>query len=193
MKNQAKEIVDISNHLYKRGLSSGTTGNVSSRLKTVDKDIIAITPTLKSLCCLKEEDVVLVDIDGNILTKGNPSSEFYLHLAIYKNREDVNGIVHTHSPFATGFAYSEKKIKTHPRLGKVSGRFIKELDYIPPGSAKLAESVYDALGEDNVIILKDHGIIAVGNDLENASELSEFVEEFAKTQFISQLLNFCDD
>jgi len=193
MKNQAKKIVDMSNRLYKRGLSSGTTGNVSSRFKTGDKDIIAISPTLKSLCCLKEEDVVLVDIDGNILTKGKPSSEFYLHLAIYKNREDVNGIVHTHSPFATGFAYSKQKIKGHPRLGKISETFIKELDYIPPGSVKLAESICDGLGEDNVIVLKDHGIISVGHDLENAAELGEFVEEFAKTQFITHLLNFTID
>ena len=76
-----------------------------------DGDVIAITPTLKSLYELNEEDIVLVDLEGNLLTKGKPSSEVDLHLEIYKKRSDVNGIVHTHSPYATGFAFSSKRIK----------------------------------------------------------------------------------
>ncbi len=80
------------------------------RFKGEDGDVVAITPTSKSLYELNEEDIVLVDLEGNLLTKGKPSSEVGLHLEIYKKkRSDVNGIVHTHSPYATGFAFSSKK------------------------------------------------------------------------------------
>ena len=106
-----KEIVKISHELYKRQLVSGKAGNISVRTKLENKDIIAISPTLKSLKDLKEEEIVLVDLEGNVLTKGKPSSEVNLHLEIYKARNDVNAIVHTHSPYATGFAFSSKKIK----------------------------------------------------------------------------------
>lgn len=83
-------------------------------------DVIAITPTMKSLGKVKEEEIILIDIDGNNLTKGTPSSEVYLHLAIYKEKDDIGAIVHTHSPFATGFAFSNKRIKRLEGFGEIN-------------------------------------------------------------------------
>ena len=111
MEKNIEEIINVSDYLYKNKLVAGKAGNVSARFKGEDGDVIAITPTLKSLYELNEEDIVLVDLEGNLLTKGKPSSEVDLHLEIYKKRSDVNGIVHTHSPYATGFAFSSKRIK----------------------------------------------------------------------------------
>ncbi|MCC7554202.1 MAG: class II aldolase/adducin family protein [Methanobacteriaceae archaeon] len=193
MKNQAKEVVDISKYLYERKLVSGKAGNVSLRFKSENGDIIAITPTLKSLGNLEEKDIVLVDIDGNVLSKGNPSSELDMHLAIYKKRKDVNGIAHTHSPFATGFAFSEKRIKRHDRFGKISAPYLEDLEYEAPGSENLAKKACEALEEEETLVLKDHGIIAIGKNLEEAAELVEFVEDIAKTQFISYMLNLSDE
>ena len=117
MKKNIAEIIEVSTEIYEKGLVSGKSGNISARFKGENGDIIAITPTLKSLSELIEEDIVLVDIDGNILTKGKPSSEVNMHLEIYKRRPDVNAIVHTHSPYATGFAHSSKKIKRYEGFG----------------------------------------------------------------------------
>ena len=95
MKKNIAEIINISNEIYDKGLVSGKSGNISARFKGENGDIIAITPTLKSLSNLSEKEIVIVDLDGNILTKGKPSSEVNMHLEIYKKRSDVNGIVHT--------------------------------------------------------------------------------------------------
>ena len=100
MEKNIEEIINVSDYLYNNKLVAGKAGNVSARFKGEDGDVIAITPTLKSLYGLNEEDIVLVDLEGNLLTKGKPSSEVDLHLEIYKKRSDVNGIVHTHSPYA---------------------------------------------------------------------------------------------
>ena len=75
MKKNIAEIIEISREIYDKGLVSGKSGNISARFKNETKDIIAITPTLKSLSELNEKDIVLVDLDGNVLTKGKPSSE----------------------------------------------------------------------------------------------------------------------
>jgi len=188
MEDTIKSVVDVSKYLFERKLVSGKAGNVSCRFKNKEMDVVAITPTMASLKNIKEEDVVLVDLDGNVLTKGKPSSEIYLHLSIYKEKKYVNGIVHTHSPFATGFAFSNKKIKRLEGFGKIKTPYLDELDYEAPGSEKLAEKAVEALNED-VLILKKHGILATGSNIEEACSLAEFVEDIAKTQFISHTLN----
>ena len=188
MEDTIKSIVDVSKYLFERKLVSGKAGNISCRFKNNEMDIVAITPTMMSLKNIKEEDVVLVDLDGNVLTKAKPSSEVNLHLYIYKEKKDVNGIVHTHSPFATGFAFSNKKIKRLEGFGKIKEPYLEELDYERPGSEKLAKKACKALNED-VLILKKHGILVTGYNLEEACLLAEFVEDIAKTQFISHTLN----
>ncbi|MCL2114809.1 MAG: class II aldolase/adducin family protein [Methanobrevibacter sp.] len=191
MDDTVKSIVDVSKYLFERKLVSGKAGNVSSRFKNKEIDIIAITPTMISLKNVKEEDIVLVDFDGNILTKGKPSSEINLHLSIYKEKKNVNGIVHTHSPYATGFAFSNKKIKRLEGFGKIKKPYLEDLDYETPGSEKLAENAAKALNED-VLILKKHGVLATGNNVREACLLAEFIEDIAKTQFISHTLNLSD-
>lgn len=181
-----KDVVKISKELFDKGLVTGKAGNISIRY---NKDSIAITPTLKSLGDLKEEDIVIVNYDGDVLTKGKPSSEVGMHLEIYKNRDDVNAIVHTHSPYATGFAFSDKKIKRLEGFGKINKEYLEELEYKKPGSVDLALGAAKALGKDDVLILKNHGVIAVSFNLKEAGELAGFVEETSKTQFISHVLN----
>lgn len=119
MKKNIAEIISVSNEIYDKGLVSGKSGNISARFG----DVVAITPTLKSLSNLNEEDIVLVDMEGNVLTKGKPSSEVNMHLEIYKKRPDVNAIVHTHSPYATGFAFSDKKLKRLEGFGEIKNPY----------------------------------------------------------------------
>ena len=184
-----KSVVEMSAYVFERGLVSGKAGNVSARFKGENGDIVAITPTLKSLADLKEEDIVLVDEDGNNLTKGKPSSEVIMHLEIYKNRPDVYGIAHTHSPYATGFAFSNKKLKRLEGFGAIKSEYIKDIEYFKPGSKELADAASEALKSEDVIILKNHGVIATGETVKEAATLVEFVEEIAKTQFVTHVLN----
>ena len=146
MKKNIFEIIDVSNEIYDKGLVSGKAGNISARFKGENGDIIGITPTLKSLSDLSEEDIVLVDLDGNVLTRGKPSSEVNMHIEIYKKRPDVNGIVHTHSPYATGFAFSSKRLK------RLEG-FMEAIERTPLIDAPIATSIATfSLGDHSAYI-----------------------------------------
>ena len=189
MKKNIQQIINVSNEIYNKGLVSGKSGNVSARFGNV----VAITPTLKSLSDLKQKDIVLVDLKGNVLTEGKPSSEVNMHLEIYKKRSDVNAIVHTHSPYATGFAFSDKKLKRLEGFGKIKEPYLPFIEYEKPGTDELAKSASEGLGESDVLILKNHGVICVNENLKEAMLLAVFVEETAKTQFISYMLNSAED
>ena len=193
MKKNINEIINVSNEIYNKGLVSGKAGNISARFKTENGDVIGITPTLKSLSDLNEEDIVLVDFNGNILTKGKPSSEVNMHLEIYKKRSDVNGIVHTHSPYATGFAFSSKRLKRLEGFGEIKNPYLPFIDYEKPGTDELAKSASEGIGSEDVLILKNHGVICVGENLKEAKLLAIFVEETAKTQFITHMLNSVEE
>jgi len=189
MKKNVQEIINVGKNIYNKGLVSGKSGNISARFG----DIIGITPTLTSLGNLSEEDIVLVDLDGNTLTKGKPSSEVNMHLEIYKKRSDVNAIVHTHSPYATGFAFSNKRIKRLEGFGEIKNPFLPYIEYEKPGTSELALKASEGIDSDDVLVLKNHGIICVAKNLKEAESLAVFVEESAKTQFVTLMLNSVED
>ncbi|MBE6509740.1 MAG: class II aldolase/adducin family protein [Methanobrevibacter millerae] len=189
MQDNVKKLIEISNNLYNKKLVSGKSGNISIRLGKY----IAITPTLTSLGHLNEEDIVLVDMDGNCLTKGNPSSEVGMHLAIYEKRNDVNAIIHVHSPYVTGFAFSDKKIKRLEGFGQINQEYLSSIEYEKPGSKELALNASEGIKDEDVLILKNHGMICVGKNLKETEALAMFIEESAKTQFISIMLNSVKD
>lgn len=189
MQDNISKLIETCKNLYDKQLVSGKSGNVSIRLN----DHIAITPTLKAINALNEEDIVLVDMEGNSLTKGKPSSEAGMHLAIYKKRSDVNAIIHTHSPYTTGFAFSDKKIKRLEGFGKINNPYLSSIEYQKPGTKELAIAASEAIGDEDVLILKNHGVICVGENLKETESLSIFIEESAKTQFVSYVLNSVED
>lgn len=189
MKKNIAEIINVANEIYDKGLVSGKAGNISARFGNV----IAITPTLKSLSNLSQEDIILVDMEGNVLTKGKPSSEVNMHLEIYKKRSDVTAIVHTHSPYATGFAFSDKKLKRLEGFGAIKTPYLPYIEYEKPGTDELANSASEGIGKEDVLILKNHGVICVSDSLKEAMLLAVFVEETAKTQFITYMLNSVED
>ena len=193
MKKNIAEIINVSNEIYNKGLVSGKAGNISVKFKQNDYDIVAITPTQKSLSDLSEEDIVLVDMQGNVLTKGKPSSEMDMHLEVYRRRPDISAIVHTHSPYATGFAFSSKRIKRLEGFGAINNPYLPYIEYEKPGSDELAKKVGENISDDDVLILKNHGVVCLGENLKEAKLLAVFVEESAKTQFVTYMLNSVED
>lgn len=189
MYDDVSKLIEVCNNLYDKQLVSGKSGNVSIRLG----DYIAITPTLKSINRLDEEDIVLVDFNSNTLSNGKPSSEVGMHLEIYKKRSDVNAIIHTHAPYTTGFAFSDKKIKRLEGFGQIKKPYIACIEYEKPGTEELALSASDGIKEEDVLILKNHGVICVGENLKECESLAVFIEESAKTQFVSLMLNSVKD
>jgi len=185
-----KEIIDVSHYIYSKNLVPGKSGNISVRFQENGFQKVAITRSGIAKKNVDEEDVVIIDIDGNVL-EGNkkPSSETFMHLGIYKNRDDINGIVHGHPPYTTGFSMSDKPLKRLEGFGEIKNPIIPSVKYSKPGSEELAKDTSEMMRNEDVVILKNHGLVAAGVNLDEAATLAEFIEDSAKTQFISHVLN----
>lgn len=179
------KLAEISRYLYSKGLAPGKAGNISARAG----DAVAITPSGVSLKDVEPDNVIMTSLAGNKLTgSGKPSSELPLHLDVYQVREDVGAIVHTHSPYVTGFALAGESIERLEGFGEIKNPLIEMVEYAPPGSDELARLVADGLKKEDVVVLKGHGLVATGETLEEAALLAEFVESGAKTQFVARTL-----
>jgi len=176
-----KDFVRVCHLLYERRYVVGSGGNVSIR----EGDRVYITPTGSILGWLREEDIAVVDMEGNII-RGNPSSELKMHLAIYRSREDVKSVVHTHSPYTLALSVLEREIEL---ITPESKNLIKKICYLPyleAGSEELAREV--SRRKEDVIVLKNHGVVALGRDLKEAYIKIEVVEEVAKLNVLTHLL-----
>ncbi|MBT1248415.1 MULTISPECIES: class II aldolase/adducin family protein [unclassified Thermosipho (in: thermotogales)] len=172
-----EEILRAVRFIVENGLVKGTWGNVSIR----DKDYVYITPSGIPYDKLKEEMISVVDFNGSLIDGLKPSSELPTHLEIYKNRKDVNAIVHTHPVFSTTVSVVSSEI---PPLIEdavmILGPEIKVSEYALPGSIELAKNVVDALSDNNAVILKNHGLITVGFDIDEALTASLVCEKTAE-------------
>jgi len=183
-----EEIVNIARTIYKEGLVFETWGNVS--LRPTDSQIV-ITPSGISYEKLQFVDIIVVDISGKVIQgRWKPSTELPLHLAIYKEREDVRAIIHTHSALATAFAVCRMEIPVvTEELAQVVGGPIKVADYAPPGSSELAFNAIKALGkEKNAVLLANHGLVVVAPDLPAALQRCRTIERGAQIFLWSKIL-----
>jgi L-fuculose-phosphate aldolase len=184
-------MVEISSYLYEKGLVPGKSGNISMKFKKDEFERVAVTPSGVSLKMLDEKDILIVDMNGNLIYNSEikPTSELIMHLKIYEERDDINAIVHTHSPIATGFAFAGEKIDRIEGFGPIKDKYISFVNYYPPGSVELADAVSKGLNNQDVVLLKEHGLVALGENLDEATLLAEFIEESAKIQFVKRILN----
>ncbi|MEM3566750.1 MAG: class II aldolase/adducin family protein [Candidatus Bathyarchaeia archaeon] len=183
-----ERLVNVGKQLCNWGLVVGTEGNISARIPGTDK--VLIKPSGVSMGSLKTEDFIVVDLDGNkvegVLA---PSIETPLHTAIYRVRSDVQGVVHTHAPFATAFGIAG--IEIIPLQVEMFLYIPNGVPIVPfelPGSKALAEAVQKLIRDFNAVILENHGIITVGSAVEEACLLNRMVEECAKVQFVATML-----
>jgi L-fuculose-phosphate aldolase len=184
-------MVEISRYLYEKGLVPGKSGNISMKFKKDEYVRVAVTPSGLSLKSLTEKDILIADMDGNLIYKSEikPTSELMMHLKIYEERKDISAIVHTHSPIATGFAFAGEKIDRIEGFGPIKDKFVSFINYYPPGSVELADEVSKGLKNQDIVLLKDHGLVALGENLDEATLLAEFIEESAKIQFVKRVLS----
>ncbi len=186
-----EKIVNTAHHIYNKEMIIGKAGNIS--ILDEDNEHMYITASGTDFKSLKYEDIIKVNINdlSYVSNEENkvPSMETNLHIGVYKNRSDIKSVVHIHSPYATAFAFSKKRLCQQEGFGEITGEYITEVNYYPPGSKKLAKHASDALKDENSVLLKDHGLICVGKDIDEATLLSEYIEGIAKTQYITHVLN----
>lgn len=177
------EIVNYSRQMYDEHLVSATSGNISVRLPD-NENAFAITPSSENYARMTPDRIVIMTLDGEILSgpeDAKPSSEWKMHAALYKNKSNVNAIVHTHSPYATAFAVNRETIpmiliEMKPWLGGD----IPLAEYAPTGSAELGVNVARDIGSRSGCLLANHGVVAIASNLDLAYVRASYVEDAAK-------------
>jgi len=169
-------------------LTFGFSGNISAR--TPEDGLFIITPSGLRKARLNPEDMIIVNIEGNIVEGiRKPSVETPMHLAIYKKRKDVKAIVHAHPVYSTVFAVTGFDINPiTEEMILYTGGEVKVAEYALFGTEELARNVLKALGNRKAVLLRNHGIVACGRDLDEAVDVLFCVEREAKIIILSKLL-----
>lgn len=189
MSKEKNELVKIGKEVYEKGLVAGTWGNISRRLED-NPNRFAITPSGVDYREMLEKEMVVLNLDGEkIEGERKPSTESPLHTKIYSNREDIGGILHTHSIFATSVACTKRDIPPIVEdMAQLVGGSIETAEYELPGTEELAKSAVEALDDKNAVLLANHGAVALGRDLNEALKTAEIVEKSAKIYLFAKLV-----
>jgi L-fuculose-phosphate aldolase len=163
--------------LERRGLTQGTSGNISVRL---DERRFFVSPSGIPYDALQSGDIPLMDLDGRWFGRRRPSSEWRFHRDIFKSRGDIGAIVHTHSRHATALACSGRGIPAfHYMVAVAGGSDIRCAPYRTFGTQELSDAALGALNGRLSCLLGNHGVIAIGADLAAALALAGEVENLA--------------
>ena len=187
MEYEKEQVVRYGKKLIDRRLTTGSGGNIS--VCNREKKLVAISPSGLDYYETTPEDIVILDIDGNIVEgKHRPSSEAGMHLAFYKNRADVSGIVHTHSKFATAIACMGWELPAVHYLIGMAGHRVKCTGYATYGSDELAKKAIETIGDSNAVLLANHGLIALGEDVDRAFSTAEHLEFVSEVYYLTKTL-----
>jgi L-fuculose-phosphate aldolase len=179
-----KEVLEAALSCSKQRLISGTSGNVSAR--DPQTGLIVITPSSVSYEELAPADLPILDADGRVVQGTlRPSSEAPLHTAVYRERSDVNGVVHTHSIYATVFSVLSKDIPAVTVPLALYGP-VPVAPFKVPGSDELASIAVKCLGSDGrAVLLQNHGVLCAGKTVGDAMTCATYVEEGAQVAYLA--------
>lgn len=183
-----EEVYRLHLELPKYNLAVWTMGNLSARDK--DSDLVVIKPSGVPYEELSPQKMVVVDLGGEIIEGDlEPSSDTSTHLFIYRHREDVGGIVHTHSNFATAFAATGRAIP--PYLTAICDEFGMEIPlggFARIGDEEIGREILSAIGDSKAILMRNHGVFTIGDTAEAALKAAVMVEDSARTMYYAYQL-----
>jgi 3-dehydro-4-phosphotetronate decarboxylase len=175
------EICYFGRSLFDRGLTPGSSGNISVRCDTG----WLMTPTN---CCLGRLDPATLsklDADGNLLSGDKATKEAFLHMSMYSERPLSGAIVHLHSTHSVAVSCLED-VDVHEPIPPITAYYVMKigrlalLPYYPPGDMTLANAVKEVAGRHHAVLLSNHGPLVAGKDLESAVYATEELEETAR-------------
>jgi L-fuculose-phosphate aldolase len=181
------DIVEVGRRMYARGYTASNDGNISVRLGA---DRLLMTP--KSVCkgFMSTDMMCITDLEGKKLEGDrDPSSEMLMHLEVYKQRPDVQAVVHAHPPTATGFAVAGIPLD-RAVLAEVLTTLgsIPIAEYATPSTKELPEAVRKYVRAHDGMLLANHGALTLGSDVYAAYYKMETIEHFAKISLVARLL-----
>lgn len=182
-----EEVWRMNLELPKNGLVTLTSGNVSGRDKKTN--YVVIKPTGTRYEDLRPSDMVIVDLKGKIIGGSlKPSVDTLTHLCVYQHRNDVNGIVHTHSNYATSFAVLGRSIPIClTAMAHEFGRPIPVGGYAQIGEEEIGKEILRSIGDSAAILMKNHGVFTIGPSPKAALKTAVTLEDTAKTVFLAML------
>lgn len=183
--NYKQLIVESGKRMSGSGLTVETWGNISFRDK--ETGLVYLTPSAMLYDTIAEDDVVVCRLDGTIVEgERKPTIETELHLSVYRNREDVNAVIHTHPIYSMVYASQGKDIPLIiDEAAQILGDVCRCADYALPGSAELAENCVKALGErSNSCLIHSHGAVCVSGDMDGAFKTAKVLEVTAQIYYM---------
>ncbi|MBA4385757.1 MAG: hypothetical protein C0410_13550 [Anaerolinea sp.] len=177
--------------LYNSGLMVSNDGNISIRM--ADGNVL-ITPSGVTKGRISPDDLIVINLDGNIIKPAanpglKPTSEQPMHLEIYRQRPDVRAVIHTHLIFANALAISHGKVRMDviPEAAIAFGN-VPVTDFALPSSNQNAEAIRELIKDHDVMLIRNHGSLAVGKNLDEALINTERLEHVSKTLTFAELL-----
>lgn len=178
---QRREIIAAARSLFARGLTHGSTGNLSVRVG----DRVLVTPTGSSLGTVEAADLSLIDLSGAHVAGPKPSKEAFLHAALLRARPDAGAVVHTHSTYAAAVSCMDG-LDPDDALPPLTAYFAMRvgrlplLPYYAPGDPALGPAAEEKARTHRALLLSNHGPIVAGKTLGAAMDAVEELEETAK-------------
>jgi L-ribulose-5-phosphate 4-epimerase len=187
------DLVTLNQALLENGLVTWTSGNVS--IRDPETGYVAIKASGVKFPDLTPESIVVVDLDGNMIEgKLKASSDTASHLYIYRHRPEMNGVVHTHSNYATAFAALGRPIPVYLTAhGDEFGGPIPCGRFALIGGEEIGKIVVESIGSSSAVLLKNHGVFTIGVTGEAALKAAVMVEDIARTVWLALQLGQPDE
>lgn len=174
------EVLHFSKTSYQEGLFAGTSGNLS--VFDPEQKLMVITPSGLSYETMTMDDLVVMQLDGSV-KEGHrkPSSEWRLHKTVYEAKPGFHSVVHTHSPYATSFAVTRKKIPfVLIEMMLFLGGDIPVAEFAMAGTDEVGKTAVEALKNRYACLMANHGVLAIGKTIDKAHIAAVYVEDVAK-------------
>lgn len=185
LREEREKIVEYGKKLISSGLTKGTGGNLS--IYNRESGLMAISPSGIDYFQTKAEDVVVLDLKGQIIDGDKkPSSELEMHKIFYEKRSNIDAIIHTHSMYATTLSCLRWELPAVHYLLASAGKDIRCAQYATFATVELAKNAFEGMKDRKAVLLANHGLLVGASDLESAFSISEDVEYCAELYYRSK-------
>lgn len=168
-------LVEYGKKLIEKNLTKGTSGNLS--IFDREKKLFAITPSGIDYFKTQIEDIVIMDLNGNVVEGAKkPSSEYNLHRIFYENRNDIDSIVHAHTVYSTVLSCLRVDLPAVHYMIVSAGKDIRCAEYATFGTEELAKNAYNAMIDRKAVLLANHGVLTGGSSISEAFSILEDIE-----------------